>query len=1055
MHVALTMLRARIALGPDPVGAGTLVERFVEAAGGAARADELLRSSGSGRRGLTPAEAAHDQEPTPHVDAIELAATLFEQSPWLSQPLIREPERLLRLADDPTLGHEKGDDEFRGSALRAVATVEPGNEAAVARALRRWYTTELLRLAARELSAPHGGRNEAPDHATSEAVARELSRLAASAFDAALADLQPALAAAAGLPSPVDDEGRPITFTVLGLGKLGGVELNFSSDVDVLYVYRTDRGHAGRWTVHEYFRRLSERLTRTLGTATDDGALFRIDLRLRPEGSRGPLCNSLPSLETYYETWGRPFERQALLKARGVAGDLRLGDEVLERLSPFVHPRTSSPAVLADVLDLGQRIRAELDGGTPPGTIGYDVKVGAGGIREIEFFVQALQLLHGGKHPVLRTQGTLPTLDRLHRYGWISGSECHKLKSAYRLFRLVEHRIQLDGGQQSHRLPVWLSTLARRLGYPTAESLSTELAAHAAGVSRIYSTLRTSLQASSSELVGHHRADSELAAHAVWLLDPSNGVEVVTTRLALLGVARAADGAYEIEQLRGRSQSPFGPMATTELRRLGVVLLTEILEASDPDRALGHLAALALRWGPMAGMWRLLIARPNLARMLVRVLEASDYLAALLLRDPEQLEPLAQGPFTEPYWSEQAQRAALERWLTPAAGGAPARDVERILRALGRFRNEQLLRIGILDLNGRLPWTEVCTQLSAVADRIIAETARAVRAQLEHKLGPALDSQLAVIALGKLGGHELGYASDVDLMFVYDEGPVDRAPSGEARMAPQERWSRFAQRLIAALSANVQEGRLYEVDTRLRPSGRQGTLVTSLDALRAYHQTSAAVWERLALVRARVLTGDAALTERVRAALTDITYGAPPSAPVDRGELSSTLQDLRRRIDGQLVTASAETYNIKLGRGGLVDVEMLTQALQLVHGANAPALRVGTTWSALRELHRHGALGRDDFGTLRDTYAFLRELELQLRVVDNRGVEELDATADAVGPLAWRLAQRQRLAPPSAAAATDWLHRRVRDHAAAVRQVVQRHLEQLQTQAPPAATLRP
>ncbi|HVV88296.1 MAG TPA: hypothetical protein VHE35_34880, partial [Kofleriaceae bacterium] len=410
------------------------------------------------------------------------------RAPYLATLLARDPARLGRVAADPYLRREKPGSVI--AAEVASASAGAGEPAALCAALRRCRGDELVRLGARELAM--GLDTE---------VGRELAHLADACFDAAIAFHDARLRARYGAPRYRDDAGgeREAGLCVIAMGKHGGLELNFSSDVDVIYVYTSDAGEVGGLSLHEYFAKLCTAVTQALAEPTEDDVVFRVDLRLRPEGSRGAIANSLAQVERYYETFGRPWERQAWIKARPCAGDRALGDEVMRTLASFVHPRHTSPAIIDDVMALNRRIKAELDRGPRAGVAagagaaaGFDVKNGVGGIREIEFFVQALQLIHAGRNPQLRARGTLAALDALLFAGLVSDDEHHALHRAYRWLRHVEHLLQLDGGLQTQRLPrdaAGLGVLARRLDLAGEAALERTLVETTATVARLFATL--------------------------------------------------------------------------------------------------------------------------------------------------------------------------------------------------------------------------------------------------------------------------------------------------------------------------------------------------------------------------------------------------------------------------------------------------------------------------------------------------------------------------------------------------------------------------------------
>ena len=923
-------------MGPDPEGAPTRVDRFIAAC---EEHEGLLR--------CVPDERTE-----------QLLLLLLSQSGYLGQALIRDPRALVKVARDPFLTREKDLETMRAELTRGLAD-EPSGD--LHRALRRYRNAEYLRLGARELGLG------APDE-----VGRELAQLASVCLEVARERVYRDLVQRHG--EPLTHDGRRCRFVVMGMGKLGGEELNFSSDVDLLYLYETDHGRAGALTLHEFFARLCERLSRAISDVTDEGFCFRVDLRLRPEGSRGPVTNSLQAAEQYYESWGRPWERQAWLKARAVAGDLSLGQEALAMLEPFIWPRTTGPNVIASVHELMAKIRAEL--GSPD-----DVKVGPGGIREIEFFVQALQLVHA-RTPSVRERGTLRALDKLLFAGLVSERERRMLAESYVFLRRLEHRLQLDEGRQTHALPAQAerrALIARRLGYGNRARFETQLATHRREVSEIYATLGA--------------PEAPPPAPVERLLDASAPRATIVEALGQLGFASPEASADEIELLRHKPMSPFAA-AEGEAARIAPVLLEEVAASPDPDLALRRLVDLVGRRGAASGIWRLIDMHRPLARLLMSLFGSSEFLAKEFIAHPELLEPLLSANQAQP----ERSRPEIDAAVALALASHPPEDEEARLNALRRFKNEEVLRIGLYDIAGELDPLKVSTQLTDLAEALLAGALEVVMPAVYAKYGtPA--ATLAVVGLGKLGGGELTYSSDLDVVFIYSD---DGTATGGRGAAHFEVFSRVAQRLLHALSAYLEEGRLYEIDTRLRPSGQKGALVSSLEGFRTYHAHVAQLWERQALIKARTVAGDRALGAMIEAMATAHVYGGV----IDTAGMAEEIGRLRARMEKELANETKHRFNIKTGRGGLVDVEFLVQYLQLREGPSLPSLRLRATLPALDALAQAGLLPAEDARELRSAYAFLRRLENRLRIVHDRSIQQITDQPRELDKLARRLGYR-------------------------------------------------
>ncbi len=922
---------------------------------------------------------------------VRIATLACQAAPYLATLLTRDPHRLLRVAADPYLRREKPREIL--AAELAARTCDLRTAAELRAALRRVRADELVRLGVRELEL--GLDTE---------VGRELSRLADACFDEAIRWHDAELRARYGPPIYVDDDGRarPATLAVIGMGKLGGEELNFASDVDVIYVYSSDQGEAGELSLHEYFAKLCTQVTGALSEVTEDDTVFRVDLRLRPEGAKGAIANSLAQMERYYETFGRPWERQAWIKARPCAGDPGLGAEVMATLRPFVFPRLVAPTVIDDVRELNRRIKRELvrprrggaferatGGAASAGAregidpAGFDLKNGEGGIREIEFFVQTLQLIHAGKRPSLRCRGTLAALDALLFAGLVTDDEHLALWRAYRWMRHAEHVLQLEGGLQTQTVPeddARRLVIARRLGYPGDVAFAMDLVRHTAAVSRLFATLgdpedRPGAIDVTAILRGELTDDEEAEA------------------LARLGFADVTAARAELARARRKQGSPLSPVATERQARIGAALLAEIAASADPDQALRFLGDLIARRGEAWSIWRLLDENPAILRLVGSLFGASAYLARTLVDTPESIDLLVELGLTAPSRDVAQVAADLAARLAPADPDDP----EAVWSTIAEVKSGHVLRVGLADFAGALDPLAVCRELSSIAEACLAQALAIVDGQLARRHGrPPGDAALAVLALGKLGGRELGYAADLDVVFVYtgDEGESD----GAAPMGIPEWFSRCAQRLLGALRQRTPRGRLYEVDTRLRPSGSQGLLVTSLAGWRRYHAEVARLWERQALTKLRPVAGDRALGEEVARLAAETVYGAPPEALGGARAIADEIGRMRERIEREL----GGKLDLKVGAGGVIDVEFAAQYLQLAHGHAHPAMRTTSTVEALRAAARCGVAPAREIELLDQGYRFLRGIEHRLRVVHDQPIHRLPETKDELDKLARR-----------------------------------------------------
>jgi len=886
------------------------------------------------------------------------------------------------------------------AALGRAGANGPVARAELQAALRRHRRRELVRIGGRDLAGL----------ATVDETVRELSALAEAAIDVAVTCARARLTAEWG-----DAPGR---FVVLGMGKLGGEELNYSSDVDLVYVHERDGEQAAGRTLAQFFARLAEEVTRALRELTEDGLVFRVDLRLRPGGAEGPVAVALPAALSYYETWGQTWERAAWLKARPVGGDRALGEALLGELVPFVHRRYLDFGTIEDLKAMKRKVDASLRG---PDAASADVKLGRGGIREVEFFVQAQQLVHGGKDERLRPRATLAALAALADAGYVARDLADRLAAAYRFLRDVEHKVQIVHERQTHVVPrdaAELAALARRLGFrgpEAARDFETIRSRHAAAVRAAFEALFHA-----AEDVRRRDERPELTM----LVDDVENEARARSELARLGF-RDVDAAYrDLRLLRdGPPHAPASARRRQALVALAPALLAEIASSAAPDRALAHLASFVSTIGARTSYLHLLLENPGVMRLLVRLFATSEFLSTFFLRHPELLDSLVRADLVRIVRPRPEMDGELRARL------AAAGDLESELDTLRRFRHEEFLRIGVHDIEGSLAPLEVPAQLTALAEASLAAALAIARRQVLARGAlpdePPTDG-LAVVGMGKLGSAELNYASDLDLVFVYDAG---EASWWQGRGVPHEVFTRIAQRTISALGTPTREGIAYRIDTRLRPSGNQGPLVSSLDAFAAYHRESAQVWERQALIKARVVAGPPALAVRLAAVIEEFVYGRGLTA-----EEVAEIARMRTRIERERGNAGAAAVNIKTGRGGLVDVEFLVQMLQLRHGHAHPAVRVRATHEAIAALADARLLPPADADALAAGYRFLRALENRLRLERDQPLEVADADPAALAALARRLGYGGTDAEAIAALRAD--HAR---HGAAIRAVYDRH----------------
>jgi [glutamine synthetase] adenylyltransferase / [glutamine synthetase]-adenylyl-L-tyrosine phosphorylase len=754
-------------------------------------------------------------------------------------------------------------------------------------ALRRWKRRQIARIAARDLLGVADLRD----------VARELAGVAAACLDVALTLAEPR-----------------VPMSIIGMGKLGGAELNYASDVDVLFV------HEGDGEVEEA-ERAARAVLRTMDTPTAEGIVFRTDAALRPEGRGGALSRTLDAYEAYWEGWARTWERQALIKARPVAGDAALGTEFISRAERFVWPEVLDPDAVREVRLMKARTEEML---RRQGVSDREIKRGYGGIRDIEFAVQLLQMVHGRADPNVRARTTLDALEQLSAGGYVSGGDAAQLEEAYVWLRTVEHRLQLVDEQQTHTIPKDTRArthLARVLGFRDSPELS-------------------AVEAFDESHRRHQtvvRAIHEKVFFAP-LLDTLAGVGAMP-ELAAEERLRAF-GFRDVEQTRAALQELSAGLTRRSrvMQQLLPAILGWLSATPDPDLGLLQLRRLVEGYTRSSTLARRFRETPVAAERACRILGSSRVLGLALHRHPDVVDALADDAFV----TEESSRAAL---VDAAVESLDWRSDDDDRRAgLRRFKRRELLRIGARDVVGGAQLASVGRELSHLADAC-------VEAALQS-LEPTLP--FAVIGLGRLGGCELSYASDIDILFVYDgtsAGDFDQA-------------ERLATRLVQAIGATTTEGATFRVDARLRPEGRQGPLARSLDGYRTYYKHWGQTWELQALTKARAIAGDPEVARRYLDLVRPFVYRDP--MPED---WTREIRRMKARIERERIPPGEDPqFHLKLGKGSMSDVEFTVQLEQLRHGAAHPEVRTTSTLAALQALVDIDAIDRDDAEVLRAAY---------------------------------------------------------------------------------------
>jgi glutamate-ammonia-ligase adenylyltransferase len=926
----------------DPAAADRLIERFTA---------------------LGPAEARAAAEP----DFAGLLAALGGNSPFLSDLALREPDALRAILAN-------GPNAVVDAAMAQLAAAAPSAPCPhIMSALRQAKRIVALAVAVADI----GGLWPL------ERVTAALSGLARAALGISVAHLLHAAhdVGDVDLPNP-DDPVRGSGFAVLGMGKLGANELNYSSDIDLILIYDpaapiyTDRTSGD--AMRGFTSRLARGLVSLMETRDADGYVFRTDLRLRPDPGVTPPAVSLPAAITYYESMGQNWERAAMIKARPVAGDLATGAAFLDAIRPFVWRRGLDFAAVADIHAMKRRVdaqrgRAVAGAGDPVARIaGHNVKLGEGGIREIEFLVQTLQLVWGGRDPRLRDPTTLGALRLLSETGHIPRAAATELADAYRFLRQVEHRLQMVADRQLHVLPERPTELARFatfMGYPKAgalaEALVEQLGRVRARYAEVFEAIPTEWAPGSGGAELDFRGDDTAPAGTV-------------AALRSLGYSNTE---RIISAVRGWQSGRLRALRSERAREIMSSLLPSVLSAlaqqPNPDSVFSRFDNFMARLPAGVQLLSLFQRNPGLLARVAAVLGAAPSLAEHLASHPAALDGLL----------------APEEDTPDAAGllasrTRDARRLEEVIEITRRTVREEDFSISVGTMEGRLDADTAGLRRTALADAALSALLDPVLEDFAERYGRVRGGAMAVVAMGKAGGREMMAGSDLDLMFIYHH-PDDVAESTGARALPAVQYFiRAAHAYVAAVTAPGADGQLYAVDMRLRPSGNKGPVAVSLGAFCRYHAEAAWTWERMALTRARVIAGPDWLRERIEAAIARALAAAG-----EPGRIRADAAAMRDRLLRELPPSGP--WDVKLRCGGQIEVEFIAQTLQLIHAASEPGLCSPTTRISLTNLAAAGHLPADDAALLIEADRTWRTVQGMLRITLGRGMpDELpDASA--------------------------------------------------------------
>jgi glutamate-ammonia-ligase adenylyltransferase len=883
-----------------------------------------------------------------------LLAALFGNSPFLTQCAVREPEFTAEL-------FESGPGAALAGISDALQSEAPNSndEVALKKEMRIAKRRAALAIAAADIAQLWD----------QDRVTNALSRFAeicvAKTANFLLARL--ARKGAIDLPEP-DDWAASSGLIVLGLGKLGARELNYSSDIDLIILFDPGAVATGQPDrLSQNFARLARDLVNILTERTADGYVFRTDIRLRPDPSSTPAAISVLAAETYYEGVGQNWERAAMIKARQIAGDREAGEKFRKKLLPFIWRKNLDFAAIRDIHSIKRQINAHRGGGEIA-IEGHDIKIGRGGIREVEFFAQTQQLIWGGRNPNLRNRSTCAALALLAEAALITGDAAAELTETYWFLRRVEHRLQMIDDQQTHALPKdedGVAALAAFLGYAEAGAFRTDILFHLRRVEYHYAALFEE----APDLSG----GTEIAGNLIFT-GSDDDPDTLNT-LQRLGYREPHNVAARIRGWhRGHSRATRTERARQILTELMPAILAAFAGTPDPDGAFSRFDDFVARLPGGVQLFSMFHANPKLLELVAEIMGGAPKLAEHLERNPAALESVLEPGFFEP----PPPVAVMAESLAAQLGDAD--DFEDVLDICRRWANDAKLQVGVQSLRHLINWDSAGHSLSDIAETVITQLSQIVAEEFALKHGHIPGNQWAIVALGKLGGREMTPASDMDLIFIYDHAEGAVASDGPTPLDPSRYYARLCQRLINAITAPTGEGKLYEVDMRLRPSGNAGPIASHITAFTKYHEESAWTWEHMALARGRVLCGDARLTAKIEG-----VAATALRARRDPATLVADITEMRARIDKEHHTETL--WEVKYIRGGLVDIEFIVQYLQLRHAHASPIVLSTNTMDALTRLEVDGHIGADDGTQLRRALTLWQSIQGLLRLTMPGAIE--------------------------------------------------------------------
>jgi glutamate-ammonia-ligase adenylyltransferase len=894
---------------------------------------------------------------------LEALVSLFSGSQILTDTLLKNPGHFDWLKLPETLKKPKSKDALSRDFYVMSGTEDLDNR--LPSLLRKFKQREYIRIGLRDLMGLETLKQNVED----------ISNLADICLQLAYEFSNRLLKKKYGVPMHQGADGELVEteFCILGMGKLGGRELNYSSDIDLIYIYESSHGETrneannifeGSITNHEYFTKLSQLLTQTINEITEEGAVFRVDLNLRPEGRSGEIANSLASAEVYYQSWGKTWERQALIKARVSSGSETLGKSFFEMIEPFVFRKQLDFAALDEIKAMKRKIDVSLKQKRGDK---QNIKLGFGGIREVEFIVQAYQLIFGGRSKDLRIKNTLEALDQLRNVQFLEPEEYDQLKEAYIFLRRLENRVQMTFGLQTHSLPKKdddIAILAKKMGYKanSKEELISQFNDDMNGHTNFVGNFFSNLLAEPED-----RDSSQLNS----LNQQTLQIDEKAFTQDLMRTYSLQDPKRAFQFLKTLRDGPEFFHPTDKCIRQFYLLLPKLLEGAVkspmPNSAVENFVKFIEASQARETFFAIFIDNPKFLEILLVLFGSSDGLSNVMIRRPEYLDVLIS---SESIYRFKHPEKIYDELIQNLESASNLKTKKEILR---KFKKGEELRIGVRYLIQETDLIGTLTDLSTVADIFLQAALRTAKAEIGNE---SIDlNKFAIFGLGKLGGNELNFGSDLDIIFVYDES--EKSPPIDPENAATPRYMRLAQIIYSLSAETTVEGIAYKIDTNLRPEGNQGWIAHSIQGYENYFKSRGRIWEQQAMTRARFIAGDETLGKRFIEVAQKFTYKP-------KLEYSSLIEiaRLRERMEKEIAKEIKKGKNVKLGYGGLADIEFTVQILQLMHGYKSLQFRQTNTLHTLEAFAALGVLDHSAAENLKQQYLFLRNLECALRILD-------------------------------------------------------------------------